>query len=393
MIQPANSRCVRRVRRGVIHERAHDWSEVLADVIGRPGRLRPHFQPVVDLQRGEVCGYEALARFTGRGDLRAGDVFAAAELHGVGGALEAQMVREVLEARPHLPANRFLAVNASPRALVAPEVHAAFDESDGLDRIIVEVTEQTDADIGALRAELDHLRTRGALVAVDDAGAGYGSLSRITALRPDFVKIDRGLVADIDTEPAKAAVVQTLCELAARIDAWVIAEGVERMEELDTLMDLSVPLAQGFAFGRPVPGMVELEPRLGVRIRTRYRPRPGAMEVGGLIEAVPTLPEPVSHRALRVLFDRRPEPEFVALVDHEGRPSGLVRRCDHVRGDAPVRNLMLVTPEMPLAAVGRRAMSRAPARRFDPLVCWDGGRRYAGVVRIERIVEALAAGA
>jgi EAL domain-containing protein (putative c-di-GMP-specific phosphodiesterase class I) len=377
----------------VIHERAHDWSEILGEVLGRPGRLRPHFQPVVDLQRGEVCGYEALARFTGRDDLRPGDVFAAAERHGVGGALEAQMVREVLEARPHLPANRFIAVNASPRALLAREMRATFAAADHLDRVIVEVTEQTDADIDALSAELEGLRARGALIAVDDAGAGYGSLSRITSLRPNFVKIDRGLVAHLDTEPCKAAVVQTLGELAARIDAWIIAEGVERMEELDALMELRVPLAQGFAFGRPVPGMAELEPRLGLRIRTRFRPRAGELAIAGLIEAVPTLPEPVSQRALRVLFDRRPEPDFIALVDGSGRPSGLVRRADHDRGDGPVRNLMLVTADMPLAAVGRRAMARPAARRFDPLVCWDDAGRYSGLVRIERVVDALAAAA
>lgn len=375
----------------MIPQRAHDWSEILDEVLSRPGGLRPHFQPVVDLQRGEVCGYEALARFTGHDGLRPGEVFAAAEWHGLGGVLEAQMVREVLATRPHLPASRFVAVNASPRALVAPEVHDAFAEADRLDRVIVEVTEQTDADVEALSAELEALRERGALIAVDDAGAGYGSLTRITALRPDFVKIDRGLVANLDAEPAKAAVVQTLGELAARIDAWLIAEGVERMEELDALMDLGVPLAQGFAFGGPLPAMIELEPELGLRIRSRYRPRAGEMAIAGLVETVPTLPEPVSQRALGLLFARRPEPDFVALVDHAGRPSGIVRRSDHARGDGPVRNLMVVSPEMPIAAVCRRAMSRPEARRFDPLVCWDEAGRYTGLVRIERVVDALAA--
>ncbi len=374
----------------MIHERQHDWTEILGEVLSQPGRVRPHFQPVVDLQRGEVCGYEALARFPGRGELRPADVFAAAERHGVGGVLEAHMVREVLAALPHLPSNRFLAVNASPRALVADEVHDAFSEAARLDRVIVEVTEQTDAETDALSGARAALRARGALIAVDDAGAGYGSLSRITSLKPNFVKIDRGLVANVDTEPAKAAVVQTLGELAGRIDAWIIAEGVERMEELEALMDLRVPLAQGFAFGGPTPGMAELEPDLGFEIRARYRPATGEMAIAALIEAVPTLPEPASGRALGVLFDRRPEPDYIALVDHDGRPSGLVRRADHARGAGPVRNLMMVTVDMPLAAVTRRAMTRPADRRFDPLVCWDQAGRYAGLVRMERVVEALA---
>ena len=58
-----------------------------------------------------------------------------------------------------------------------------------------------------------------------------------------------------------------------------------------------------------------------------------------------------------------------------------------------MRNLMLVTVDMPVAAVSRRAMTRPPARRFDPLVCWDDSGRYAGLVRMERVVDALASAA
>ena len=375
----------------MIHKRQHDWTEILADVLDRPGRLRAHFQPIVDLQRGEVCGYEALARFTGRQELSPADVFAAAERHGLGGPLEAHMVREALGALPHLPESRFLAVNASPRALLSEEVRAAFGEVPRLDRVIIEVTEQSDADLDALAAVLGQLRGRGALVAVDDAGAGYGSLTRITALRPQFVKIDRGLVANVDTDPAKAAVVETLGDLAGRMDAWIVAEGIERVEELDTLLRLRVPLGQGFAFGHPTPGMVEIDATLGEHIREGFQPAPPDMAIASLIEAVPTLPEPVSERALGVLFERDPGPDYIALVDPQGRPSGLMRRGDHERGGAPERSLMLVTADMPLAPVTRRAMARPSARRFDPLVCWDESGRYAGLVRIERAVDALAA--
>jgi EAL domain-containing protein (putative c-di-GMP-specific phosphodiesterase class I) len=345
----------------------------------------------VDLQRGEVCGYEALARFTDWPGVPPADVFAAADGQGMGGALEAQMVREVLEARPHVAADRFLSVNLSPHAAMSVQVRDAFAEADRLDSIIVEITEQTDTDdLDALAAVLAELRARGALIAVDDAGAGYGSLARITALHPHFVKVDRSMVHNIDNEPAKAAVVETLSELATRIDAWVVAEGIERLEELDALIRMRVPLGQGYAFGRPGPGMAELEAEMAGHIRDRYRPAARELQIAALIEAVPTLPEPVSGRALNVLFDRRPGPEYIALVDGNGRPSGIVRREDHLRQDVPVRSLMLVTRDMPLAAVGRRAMARPSARRFDPLLCCDEAGRYAGLVRIERLVDALA---
>ena len=217
-----------------------------------------------------------------------------------------------------------------------------------------------------------------------DLGTTYSCISRVDRFgRPEVVN-------NLDNEPAKAAVVETLAELASRIDAWVVAEGIERLEELDALIRMRVPLGQGYAFGRPGPGMAELEAEMAGHIRDRYRPAARELQVASLIEAVPTLPEPVSSRALNVLFDRRPGPEYIALVDGQGRPSGIVRREDHARQDGPVRSLMLVTREMPLAAVGRRAMARPTARRFDPIMCCDEAGRYAGLVRIERIIDALA---
>jgi EAL domain-containing protein (putative c-di-GMP-specific phosphodiesterase class I) len=374
----------------VIGEHAHEWGGILCDVLERPGRVRPHFQPIVDLQRGEVCGYEALARFTGWRALEPAAMFAAADDVGLAGALEAQMVREVLSLRDHVGQNRFLSVNCSPAALMSDEVQGAFAEVDTLDSVIIEITEQTDIDLTLLASALGDLRERGALVAVDDAGAGYASLARITALHPHFVKVDRALVSNIDADPVKAAVVETLGDLASRMDAWVVAEGIERLGELDTLIRMRVQLGQGFAFGRPGPGMAELEPDIAEHIRARFSPSPSELSIAPLIEAVPTLPEPVSSRAVGVLFDRRPGPDYIALVDGNGRPSGLIRRADHDRGATPVRHLMVVTPDMPVSAVGRRAMSRPSEHRFDPLVCADEGGRYAGLVRLERVVDALA---
>jgi EAL domain-containing protein (putative c-di-GMP-specific phosphodiesterase class I) len=372
------------------HGGGHEWPSILEEVVEQPGRVRAHFQPIVDLERGEVCGYEALARFTGWPDVPPADFFAAAERHGMAGALEARTVRSALEARPRRGSDPLLSINVSPSALVSSEVGVVFEEAERLDGVIVEVTEQSDTDLGELSGTLRRLRARGALVAVDDAGSGYGSLGRITALRPHFVKLDRSIVGDVHDDPAKAAVVEMLSELAERMDSTIIAEGVERLEDLDALIRMRVPLGQGYAFGRPGPGLGALEPEIAERIRDRWRPDRRELAIAPLVESVPTLPEPVSDRALGVLFDRRPGPDYVALIDDDGRPSGLVRRADHERGDGPVRALTLVTPDMPVAVAGRRAMARPSACRFDPLVCWDASGRYAGLVRIERVIDALA---
>jgi EAL domain-containing protein (putative c-di-GMP-specific phosphodiesterase class I) len=366
----------------------HEWPEALEGVLEYPHRVRPFFQPIVDLERGAVCGYEALARFDGGPP--PDEWFAAAARLGLEGPLEALMVRDALDARAGLADECFLAVNVSPQALLSDEVAEAFAEAGRLDGVIVEVTEQSDADLRLLRTALDALRERGAQVAVDDAGAGYSSLGRISALRPQYVKVDRALVADLDVDTGKAAIVEALCELAGRIDAWIVAEGVERLEELDALLRLRVPLGQGYAFGRPAAEPGGVQPGAAERIREHVAAPAREPGVAALVEAVPTLPERTSKQALTIVFARRPRPDFVALVDRAGRPRGLVRRDDHDHGRGFMRNFLPVTATMSPATIARRAMARPPARRFDPMVFVDDAGCYGGLLRLERVVEALA---
>ncbi len=369
-----------------------DWPAALEQVLAAPDPLRPLFQPIVDLERGTVRGFELLARFAGDPRIGTQAWFDAGRAHGVAGRLEALGVRAAIRARGHLAAGQFLTVNVSPCGLLSDEVRTAFARADGLDSLVIEVTEQSEADLPALRAALDALRERGAQVAVDDAGTGYAGLGRITALRPQFVKVDRGIVADLDVDAGKVAVVEALGELAARIDASVVAEGIERREELDAVLALRVPLGQGYAFGRPSSGLGRaVDPTLADRIRERTAaPRPSPSGVGELVEPVPTLPEPASPSALAVLFDRRPGPDVVVLVDWDGRATGLVRREDHARGQPPTRSLLTVDGDLPVPSVARRAMVRPPAQRFDPAICTDPAGRYVGLLRLERLVDALA---
>ena len=93
----------------------------------------------------------------------------------------------------------------------------------------------------------------GAPIAVDDAGAGYAGLTQILTLRPHILKLDRELVTGVDTDEAKAALIEMLGVFANRIDAWVLAEGVETVAEARRIRALGVPLAQGFHYAMPAP--------------------------------------------------------------------------------------------------------------------------------------------
>jgi EAL domain-containing protein (putative c-di-GMP-specific phosphodiesterase class I) len=90
-------------------------------------------------------------------------------------------------------------------------------------------------------------------LAVDDMGAGYSGLSQIMAVHPRYLKLDRSLVQGIDVDKDRAALVGALADYATRVGSLLVAEGMESAAELHTLIELGVPLAQGFYLARPAP--------------------------------------------------------------------------------------------------------------------------------------------
>jgi EAL domain-containing protein (putative c-di-GMP-specific phosphodiesterase class I) len=122
-----------------------------------------------------------------------------------------------------------------------------------LNRIVVEVTEHTsiDEDDDSVLAAREHLWALGVRLAVDDAGAGYGSLRRILALAPDLIKIDRSLISGVDADPIRGSMVSAVVMFALQSGAALVAEGVETAAELDVLRVLAVDHAQGYFIARP----------------------------------------------------------------------------------------------------------------------------------------------
>jgi EAL domain-containing protein (putative c-di-GMP-specific phosphodiesterase class I) len=93
---------------------------------------------------------------------------------------------------------------------------------------------------------------------VDDAGAGFASLRHILRLSPDIIKLDRSVCADLDTTIGARAMARALIEFAEAMGASIVAEGIERKEELEALQGLGVLFGQGYLLGRPM-SLVDLE--------------------------------------------------------------------------------------------------------------------------------------
>lgn len=213
------------------------------------------YQPIVDIARGVVAGYETLARFPGPAGITPDVWLSTARRRGVDTNIELRILMQAIEARLQAPRACFLTVNVGPTVMLAPEWMELMDLVSSLEGLVIEVTEHAAIDdYDKVRKALDRARTKGALVAVDDAGSGYASLSHIMALRPEFVKVDRAFAVECDRDPARVAVIELMNNFAARINASVIVEGIERHEELESIAALDVPLGQGFLFGRPASG-------------------------------------------------------------------------------------------------------------------------------------------
>jgi EAL domain-containing protein (putative c-di-GMP-specific phosphodiesterase class I) len=345
------------------------WRDALQEVVDEPARLVLYAEPIVELAAGTIAGFEMLSRFAGRMTAPPDDWFAAAERWGFNATLQSRVVTAAIAARSALPPDTFLTVNVDPHLLLAPEVTAALTGATDLSRLVVEITEHTElADDPAVGAVLDHIRSAGGLLAMDDAGTGYAGLGQLLRLRPDIVKLDRTLVSGLDRDPVKRALVEVFGDLAGRMDAWILAEGIETLAELDVLIGLGVPLGQGYLLGRAGPAMISaLDEELAAHIRSTAARTSLHAHIASLI------------RPCSVGTDRGTDDVLLAA---DGRAS-LVRTYETW---APA---MTVAPSSAVAAVARRAMARAQPHRFAPLVCTDGQGRVLGVVRVDDLLVAM----
>jgi EAL domain-containing protein (putative c-di-GMP-specific phosphodiesterase class I) len=211
------------------------------------------YQPIFDLSINQIIGFETLTRFSAM-PLRSPDVWfkEAAEV-GLGQQLEMAAIAKVLAQLSQVPGNTYLSLNVSPENILNGTITQALQEAP-LTRIVLEVTEHfAIPDYSRISAILDPLRDQGMLLAVDDAGAGYASFRHILQLNPDLIKLDIGLIRNIDTDRKRRALAAALIRFAEEIKCQIVAEGVETAAELDTLRKLGVDKAQGFLLGRPLP--------------------------------------------------------------------------------------------------------------------------------------------
>lgn len=318
---------------------AVEWSGSLpaawADLIGG---LDYAFQPIVQMRSGRCHGFEALLRgLQGTGFADPNALLDAAHAAGVLAEVEDALHQKAITGYQALAgwqtAKLFLNVDARVVGVKEMRVLGAIRRGTLLPQLTLEISErraicpETGVNHG-----ITAFREAGMNVALDDFGVGFSGLRLLHEARPDYLKIDRYFVSDIDTDRRKRAIALALIGYAHALGILIIAEGVETAAEFYTCRDLGCDFAQGYLIGRPERHMTEAPARIAVIediLRAdRRRPREAHRRLSEVIERQPALLVHEPKSRLLEYFGGDESPAIAPVTDAHCRPLGLIRERD-----------------------------------------------------------------
>jgi len=377
--------------------------------------VRAVFQPIADFTTGTILAWEALARGPeGTAFQSPAMLFDFAEQSGKLFALERLCREKAIGTLGPIAPGQKLFLNIHPKTMADPNfTHGKTLElldAVGLtpQNIVFEITERHSiTEFALFHRTLDHYRSQGYLVAIDDAGAGYSGLTSIAQIRPDFIKIDMSLIQGIDKDPVKRALIETFVAFADKIGSKIIAEGIESQAQAACLVDIGVHYGQGFYLAKPAT------PKPSLALDTTYlRTRQEQtrintsclMPIGNLVEAAQVRPAGMLVPDAQQCFDSSRQQTSIVIADDE-RPIGLVmeyqlnRQLSGQFGSAlyakrPVEAIMdrsplIVDEATPVEQTAKAAMLRNKIEAYDDIIVTSQGR-VLGIVTVQRLLSTLA---
>ncbi|MEK7432882.1 MAG: EAL domain-containing protein [Cyanobacteriota bacterium] len=223
-------------------------------------QLKTYFQPIIDVKRKEIFAYECLSR----GIKKDGSLMGSHLLFKIASKnnLLYYLDREARQtALTNVLANKIdkkIFINFVPNSIYNPEtsLRDTLDWAEKLgikkENLVFEVIEtEKIVDIKYLNATLETYREQGVQIALDDIGSGYSSLSLLSELKPDYIKVDMDIVRDIHKNDFNQSILKALAYLAKKHNVKILTEGVETKEELDYCISQGVDYVQGFFFSQP----------------------------------------------------------------------------------------------------------------------------------------------
>jgi EAL domain-containing protein (putative c-di-GMP-specific phosphodiesterase class I) len=234
-------------------------------------KINSFFQPILSLESGSTIGFEVLNR------PQSSSLFPTTEqfYDYVGKSNKAFMVEHFLrklsferfteqikDNRDHKDQLMFL--NIQTQILADPNFRSGITlellKKHHLSpyQIVLELTEKESiSNSDQFERAIDHYQQQGFRIAIDDAGTGYNSLQTLVRVKPEFIKLDKSLIRNIDKHPKQQYLVELLLEFALQSDTSIIAEGIETVSELMLLKKLGLHLGQGYALGKPMPQLCD----------------------------------------------------------------------------------------------------------------------------------------
>jgi EAL domain-containing protein (putative c-di-GMP-specific phosphodiesterase class I)/GGDEF domain-containing protein len=408
-----NALCdARQVAEGTLDLSQLSLMEEFREIIETP-RLGAVYQPIVDLRNGETLGWESLARGPAQSHFASPNIlFDFAEEVGSIFALERCCREQAIRGLGGLEPGQKLFLNIHPQTVGDPQFKSGETlrllARHGLKpyNVVFEITERHNInDFTLFYRTLDHYRSQGYQVAIDDVGTGYSGLSRLAAIRPDYIKVDMSLIRGIDANPVQRSLIETLVTLADKIGCGIICEGIETETELSSLMQMGVHFGQGYHLARPAapkPQPLRLAPGPG-GFRRNGRDWKCSIPVSELAEPAPAVGPEALTREVKHLLDSQPI-SGVVVVD-QGRPVGLLmshsldrqlgtyfgtslyyeRSVSRLMDNAP----LIVEGATPVEQVAGTAMRRERFKLYDHIIVTKDGF-LQGLVSVQKMLDALA---
>lgn len=392
------------------------WQQVeeLKNIIGTQN-IATLYQPIISLQTGEIFGYEALSRGPCNSSLHSPEVlFSLAEKAGYLYPLEKICRKLAIERfQGYLPEQK-LFLNFNPEIINDPNFAGGITkqilEKKGLKQqnIVWEITERTSIkDFSTFKQALKHYRSQGYLIALDDAGAGYSSLQSIAELHPDFIKIDMSLVSGISRNPVKKALIETFVTFASKINAALIAEGIEEEEDLKTLKELGVTFGQGYLIARPAfplpQAKKEIIAFLGNISLEKNIYNPEDIKAADLMVNALTCQPEIMTKSVLNYFKNNPDLNSIVIVSND-QPQGLVMRDKlysrlasqygvSLYWEKPISMLMDANPfkveaDISLSALAQSFRNRPHNKLYDDIIVMKGSR-YLGTIPAQKLLDTL----
>ena len=226
-----------------------------------------HFQPIIDMHTGEYVSFEALARWyhPELGYVSPSSFIEIAEQAGLIEELTNKLLRKAAKVAKQWPSHIKLSFNLSAEHLACPSAGLSFlsiltDVGLPPHRLEVEITETAIMkDIDKALLTINNLKMVGIDIALDDFGTGYSSLSHIKDLPLSKIKIDKSFIDNICTDKKVRSIVRSIFDLSTNLDLQCVAEGIETVEQYETLLDCGGKLGQGYLFSKAVMAEQSIE--------------------------------------------------------------------------------------------------------------------------------------